>query len=102
MTDQLEKEQITAAFKRIRWLRGWLAGILISYFPMVFLFYLLRIPVWIFMTFCAVWVCGGIVIAFMIGFSVCPVCRQYFHVRGMEGSTFAKECLNCGISLKTD
>jgi hypothetical protein len=98
----LEQERIEAALRRIRCLRRWLAVVLLTYLPMGGLFYALRIPAAFFLTACAVWVCVGIMIALRIGFSICPVCRQYFHVRGMAGNTFAKKCVNCGISLNQD
>jgi hypothetical protein len=102
MTDQLEKESVKSAFRRIRKLRRWLVWILVAYFPIVFLLYYLQMSFWLFVFFCATWICIGIVVAFMIGFSTCPICRQYFHVRGLEGKTFTKECLNCGIRLNCD
>jgi hypothetical protein len=99
MVDSEEQDRIRAAFGRIRYLRRWLAAILLTYLPMTALFYSLRVSLWLFLAACALWVFAGITIAVKIGLSICPVCRQYFHVRGMEGSTFAKECINCGIRL---
>jgi hypothetical protein len=99
MNDIRDKEMMEAAFRRIRRLRRWLASILLTYLPMFCLSYIMRIPEWILLSACAFWVCAGITIALRIGFSICPVCRQYFHVRGLEGSTFARECVNCGISI---
>lgn len=83
-------------------MRRWLAAVLLTYLPMVCLFYAVRLPEWIIISACALWVCAGIIIAFRIGYSICPVCRQYFHVRGMVGSTFSKVCVNCGIRLNSD
>jgi hypothetical protein len=94
-----EQEHVEAALKRIRCLRRWLAAVLLTYLPMASLCYIFRIPAWIFLTACAIWACVGIMIALRIGFAICPVCRQYFHVRGMEGDAFSKECVNCGIRL---
>jgi len=98
----LEQERIEAALRRIRCLHRWLAAVLLTYLPMACLCYALRITAWIFLTAGAIGVCVGIMIALRIGFSICPVCRQYFHVRGMEGNTFSKECVNCGIGLNPD
>jgi hypothetical protein len=101
MSHAHEQQHIEAALRKIRSLRSWLAVVLLTYLPMAALCYLFRVPAWIFLTACAIWVCAGIMIALRIGFSVCPVCRQYFHVRGMEGDTFAKECVNCGVRLNS-
>ena len=101
MTDHQEKEAVRAAFRRIRKLRRWLAWILLTYFPIVFLLYYLQTSLWLFISFCVIWNSTGIVVAFMIGYSECPICREYFHVRGVEGKTFTKVCLNCGIRLNS-
>jgi hypothetical protein len=100
MTNMHDQEHIETALKGIRYLRRWLAGVLLTYLPMASLCYIFRIPAWIFLAACAIWACVGIMLALRIGFAICPVCRQYFHVRGMEGDTFTKECVNCGIRLK--
>jgi hypothetical protein len=102
MSHMHDQQHIDAALRRIRSLRRWLASVLLTYLPMSLLCYIFRIPAWIFLTACAIWVFLGVVIALRIGYSICPVCRQYFHVRGMEGDTFSRECVNCGIRLNQD
>ncbi len=77
-----------------------LAGILISYLPVVALLYLLRLPEWLIIATAVAWVVAGVGVGFTIGFSRCPACGEYFHVRGTGGSVFVKTCMHCGIGLK--
>jgi hypothetical protein len=98
MTDIQEQDTTEADLAKIGSLHRWLTGILITYLPVVVCLFLMRLPEWLILTGCLAWVCAGSVTAFMIGFSRCPACGQFFHVRG-GGSLFAKKCLHCGIRL---
>jgi hypothetical protein len=100
MTDNSERERIEAGLRSIRSLHILLAGILVTYVPVVALLYVMRLPEWLIIASAVIWVCAGIFVAFSIGFSRCPACGRYFHVQGMGGSVFVKACMNCGIQLK--
>ncbi|KAF0219529.1 MAG: hypothetical protein FD174_1989 [Geobacteraceae bacterium] len=100
MTDTPEQERINAGLKRIRTFRKSLGVIVLGFIPVVYLLYLLELDEWLFMSLGVAWVCLGVVIELVIGFSRCPACRGYFHVRGMTGNIFARKCMNCGVPLK--
>ncbi len=100
MTDPQEQQRIHAGLRRIRLLRTGLGVIAMAFVPLVYLLYVLELPIKIFMSIGAGWVCLGVIIELIIGFSRCPSCRGYYHVRGMSGNIFARKCMNCGIPLK--
>jgi hypothetical protein len=76
-----------------------MVGILIAYIPVVVILFMMRLPEWLILVSAVGLICMGIVIAFMLGFSRCPDCKQYFHVRGMTGNIFSGKCLHCGIMI---
>lgn len=99
MTDAQEREQIDTGLRGIRSRHRLLAGILVTYLPVIVLLYLMRLPEWLVIGAAVVWVCAGIFVAFTIGFTRCPACSNYFHVRGMGGNVFVRACMHCGIRL---
>jgi hypothetical protein len=99
MTDNNEQERVEAGLKDIRFLHRLLVGILITYIPVVAGFYVMRLPEWLIIASAVIWVSAGIIVAFAIGFSRCPTCGRYFHVRGTGGGVFVKACVHCGVRL---
>jgi hypothetical protein len=100
MMDIQDQERITASLKRIRTFRKSLGVIVLGFIPLVYLLYLMELPEWLFFSIGIAWVCLGVIIELIVGFSRCPACRGYFHVRGMAGNIFARKCMNCGVPLK--
>jgi len=94
-----EQAPTASALRKIKSMHRWMIGILIAYIPVVILLYLLQLPEWLILVSAVGLICLGIVIAFMLGFSRCPDCKQYFHVRGMTGNIFSGKCLHCGITI---
>lgn len=104
MTDAQEQERINAGLRRIRHLRIALWAIVIAFVPLVYSLMLTNVAEPVIMAVGIAWVCVGVVIELMLGFSRCPACNKYFHVRGMRGNVlvskiFTKKCMNCGIRL---
>ncbi len=95
-----EQQRINAGLKRLRFLRRSLGVIVITFVPVVYLLLIMDVPERIIMTIGITMVCLGVVIELVIGFSRCPACKNFFHVRGMSGNIFARKCMNCGIPLK--
>jgi predicted membrane chloride channel (bestrophin family) len=100
MTETPDREKIAKGLKRIRTLRKLLLVIVIVFAPLVYLMAMEELPLGIVMSVGISWICLGVVIELMIGFSRCPACREYFHVRGMTGNLLARKCMHCGVPLK--
>lgn len=99
MTDDTDQNAARPPLHRISTLHRVMLGILIGYIPLVFLLYLAQLPEWLIIGAAVVLVCMGMVVAFAIGYSRCPACGQFFHVRGMSGNIFVRKCLHCGLPL---
>ena len=99
MTDTND-QQIARGLVKIRTLRMGLLGIVITFPIGVYLLTHLGVAEEIVIITGICWVLVGIILEFIIGFSRCPACRKHFHVRGMTGNFFTRQCLNCGIPLK--
>lgn len=99
MTDTND-QQIGRGLAKIRTLRMGLFGIVITFPIAVYLLTHFGVAEEIVIITGISWVLVGIILEFIIGFSRCPACRKHFHVRGMTGNFFTRQCLNCGIPLK--
>lgn len=99
MTDMTE-QQVAKGLAKIRLLRMSLLAIVITFPLTVYILTGLQVTEKIVILTGVTWVVIGIILEFVIGFSRCPACRKHFHVRGMTGNFFTRQCLNCGIPLK--
>ena len=100
MTESENHLRIQSGLARIRFLRRALLVIILVFAPLVYVIAMQNVPMRIVMIVGISWICLGVIIELVLGFTRCPACRGYFHVKGMSGSIFAKKCLHCGVSLK--
>lgn len=99
MTDTTE-QQITKGLAKLRLRRKALLAVVVTFPLVVYLLTQFEVAEEIVIMTGVAWVFVGIILEFIIGFSRCPACRKHFHVRGMTGNFFTRQCLNCGIPLK--
>lgn len=100
MEHSQEQKRIEDGLRRIRYTRISLGVVVITFVPVVYLLFLLQLPERVIITTGTAWVCLGVILELFMGFSRCPACRGFFHVRGMSGNIFTRKCMNCGVPLK--
>jgi hypothetical protein len=94
---------VAAGLRRIRRLRIWMWGELLSFFPLAVVAVGLQPPSWLLTAVGLLWFVSFGVLALVHNFSRCPACRRFFNIRA-DGyhNVFTRKCLNCGLPLNSD
>ena len=98
---ETDRRKIEAGLRRIRGLRMTMLVIALAFIPLVLFISRLGLSQPLFMGIGLAWIGLGVIIEIVIGFSRCPACGKPFHVCGMSGNLLSRQCLNCGIPLKS-
>ncbi|AIF49439.1 hypothetical protein [Dyella japonica] len=92
------KGAIESGLRRIR-IRRWVSyGLFVGWLPCGIAVSKVTSSGKIDMTLALVYMVAILISGVMVGFSICPRCKQYFFM-GTYTNTFSAKCMNCGLPL---